>query len=77
MVEWRRSGMRAADEIAAWYQQRGLDSKHGRGDYREPVWYVTWCFLNEADAEEFVSQFGGQLLGPELLSRRPAKRDRG
>jgi hypothetical protein len=53
---------RMANEIVRWHQERGLEDKHGRGDYRESTWYIRHCFVNREDAEAFVSQFGGQLL---------------
>jgi hypothetical protein len=64
---------RKADDMEAWHRERGLNSKHGYGEYREPVWYVRWCFLNEADADAFSLQFAeGRLPGPAKgqVSRR-------
>lgn len=67
---------RKSDDIAVWHRERSLDMRHGRGDYRAAVWYVTWCFLNPSDAEIFKTEFGGRLKDPAHLAKRPQKRGR-
>jgi hypothetical protein len=46
-------------DMAAWHRDRGIESHQGAGSYQEAVWYVRWCFLNEADAVAFIQEFGG------------------
>jgi hypothetical protein len=46
-------------DMANWHRERGIESHHGMGGYREGAWYVRWCFLNEADAVAFIQEFGG------------------
>lgn len=54
------NGFRAkTGDMAAWHRERGLEIRHGMGGYRERVWYVRWCFVNETDAEAFIQEFGG------------------
>jgi hypothetical protein len=54
------NGFRAkTGDMATWHRQRGIEIHHGMGGYREGVWYVRWCFLNETDAEAFIQEFGG------------------
>lgn len=48
-----------ADDMAAWHREREIESHRGKGGYREGVWYVRWCFMNETDAAAFTREFGG------------------
>lgn len=60
-------------EIQAWFRERGIQCRDGQGFYLEPDFYVRKCFEFSEDAEAFAKQFGGQLLGPGVLSKRPLK----
>ena len=63
-------------EVHAWYKQRGIEERGGRGFYSEPDFYVHACFKFQADAEAFTRKFGGQLLGAGILSKRPPRKRR-
>jgi hypothetical protein len=62
------------NDMAAWHHERGIERHNGAGSYREDVWYVRWCFLNEADAEAFRQAFGGERLTSTGQVRRTDRR---
>ncbi len=61
-------------DMAAWHRDRGIDSHDGAGEYRDGVFYVRACFLNEADAEAFKQAFGGERLSSTGRARQKGRR---